>query len=74
MPAATLDYETHVDQTLPELIEALWRRRTVDIAQVLLFYSMGAVSRLLFGEPLGCLRTQSDLGGTIELIRNHLEH
>ncbi|KAE9368399.1 cytochrome P450 [Stipitochalara longipes BDJ] len=73
-PAATLDYEMHVDETIPELIQALERHETVDIAQMLLFYSMDAASRLLFGEPLGCLRTESDVGGTIQLIRDRFNH
>jgi len=56
-PTASLDYEAHVDKTIPELIEALEKRHTVDMVEMLLFYSMDAASRLLFGEPLGCLRT-----------------
>jgi cytochrome P450 len=64
-PTATLDYETHVDQTIPELIKALRRHQKADIAQMLLLCSMDAASRFSFGEPLGCLPMESDVGGTI---------
>ena len=73
-PNAALGYEVHVDKTIPELIEALDQHQNVDMTEMLLFYSMDAASRVLFGEPLGCLRTQSDVGGTIELIRNRFDH
>lgn len=59
--SATLKQETPLNQAISELIETLGRHQKVDISQMLFFYSIDVDSRLLFSEPLGCLRTKSFL-------------
>ena len=73
-PTAALAYEPLVDQTLSDLVSALKRYETVDIAEMLLFYSMDAANRVSFNEPLGCLNSGRDVGGTIQLIRDRFNH
>jgi cytochrome P450 len=73
-PAGALNYESYIDQTIPELIEALSRHETVDLAQIILYYSMDAATRVSFGETLGCLVTETDVDGAIQLIRDRFNH
>lgn len=69
-----LDYEFFVDQTIPDLVAALRKHEIVDLAEMLVFYSMDAANRLSFNEPLGCLDSESDVGGNIQLIRDRFNH
>jgi len=68
-PAAVLEYEKYIDETIPELFYKLEARKTFDFAEIMTFYSMDAASRFTFNETLGCLRTNSDVGGMIETVR-----
>lgn len=69
-----LDYEPFIDQTIPDLVSALQRHETVDLAEMLLFYSMDAANRVSFNESLGCLDSENDIGGMIQLIRDRFNH
>ena len=73
-PTGILDYEVYVDQTIPDLVDALGRHETVDLAEYMMFYSMDSASRVSFGEALGCLKTETDVGGTIQVIRDRFNH
>ncbi|KAE8451331.1 hypothetical protein EG329_003960 [Mollisiaceae sp. DMI_Dod_QoI] len=73
-PAGVLDYETYIDETIPHLLEALGRHWTVDLSEMMLLYSMDSATRVSFGESLGCLESESDVGGTIRLIRERFNH
>ncbi|KUJ08910.1 cytochrome P450 [Mollisia scopiformis] len=73
-PAAVLDYEVYIDQTIPDLLQALERHETVDLSEMMLLYSMDSATRVSFGETLGCLESESDVGGTIQLIRDRFNH
>jgi len=73
-PSAVLDYEAFIDQTLPDLVTALERHQTVDIHEILLYLAMDSATQISFGETLGDLRTETDVGGTIQLIRNRFIH
>lgn len=55
-------------------MEATSRHETVDLAQMMLFYSMDAAMRIAFGEELGSLKSEADIGGTIQLIRDRFNH
>jgi cytochrome P450 len=50
------------------------RHQTVDLAPIMLFYSMDAAMRIAFGEELGSLKSETDVGGTIQLIRDRFNH
>jgi hypothetical protein len=73
-PTGALDYEAYVDETIPELVDALARHSTVDLAKIMLYYSMDAATRISFGESLGRLQAEFDVGGTIQLIRDRFNH
>jgi cytochrome P450 len=73
-PAATLDYETHVDRTIPELFHALEQRGTFNFADMILFYSIDAASRFAFNESIGCLKEGFDVGGMAQAIRDRFDH
>lgn len=61
-PSVVLDYEVFVDQGIDELLNVLEREPTIDFARWMLLYSMD--------EPLGFLESESDVDGTIKVIRN----
>lgn len=73
-PAGVLDYEDYVDKIIPDLVDAIRRHETFDLAQLMLFYSMDAATQMSFSETLGCLPAESDIGGTIQLIRDRFYH
>jgi cytochrome P450 len=73
-PAAALDYEKHIDQTIPELFQALEQRQTFDFANFILFYSIDSASRFAFNESLGCLKEGTDVGGMAQAIRDRFNH
>jgi cytochrome P450 len=68
-PTAVLDYEKYIDQTIPELLEELEKRKIFDFAEMMTFYSMDAASRFAFSETLGCIRNGSDVGNMIGTVR-----
>jgi len=68
-PTAVLDYEKYIDQTIPELLEELEKRKTFDFAEMMTFYSMDTASHFAFSETLGCLRSGSDVGNMIGTVR-----
>jgi cytochrome P450 len=61
-PSGVLDYDVFVDQGIDELLNVLEREPTIDFALWMLLYSMDVSSRMLFGEPLGFLESESDVG------------
>lgn len=69
-----LDYEHYINQTILDLLEALGRHETVDLSEMMTLYSIDAAARMSFGETLGCLESESDVGGTIQLIRDRFNH
>ena len=71
-PTTVLNYEKHIDQTIPELLEVLEARKTFDFANVMTLYSMDAASRFVFSETLGCLRSGSDVGDMIATVRERI--
>ena len=73
-PTGSLDYETHVDETIAELMDAIARHSIVDLADMMIYYSMDAATRISSGETLGCLQSLSDVGGTIQLVRDRFNH
>lgn len=73
-PTAVLDYETHVDQTLVELLELLSHKSRLDLSQTILYYTMDAAGRFSFGAPLGCLAAEADVGGSIAVVRQRFNH
>ncbi|TGJ85438.1 hypothetical protein E0Z10_g3302 [Xylaria hypoxylon] len=71
---AALDYEKWIDVTIKDLLENLTKKSKFDLASVIVWYSMDAAARFSFSAPLGCLAAEDDVGGTIQMIRSHLEH
>jgi cytochrome P450 len=69
-----LDYEIFVDQGTDELLKVLEKEPTIDFAWWMLLYSMDVSSRMLFSESLGFLESGSDVGGTIQVIRDRFTH
>jgi cytochrome P450 len=70
------DYEVFVDSTIPDLLDAVRRSKggKFDLPGLLMLYSMDSASRMAFSESLGCLKSGEDVGGSIALIRDRLEH
>ncbi|KAI1082494.1 cytochrome P450 [Whalleya microplaca] len=73
-PTAVLDYEGWIDTTILELLDLVHRKTTLDLSSTILWYTMDAAGRFSFGEPLGCLAAESDVGGSIQLIRDRFNH
>lgn len=73
-PAAVLDYEEWIDATIAELLDIVSRKSTFDLSSMILWYTMDAAGRFSFGEPLGCLAAEDDVGGSIQLVRDRLNH
>ncbi|KAI0485829.1 cytochrome P450 [Xylaria cf. heliscus] len=73
-PTAALDYEKWIDLTIKELLETVAKKSTLDLASMILWYTMDASARFSFGVPLGCLAAEGDVGGSIQLIRDRLSH
>ncbi|KAI0508452.1 cytochrome P450 [Xylaria bambusicola] len=73
-PTAVLDYESSIDATIGELLAAVDKKATFDLSSMILWYTMDAAARFSFGEPLGCLAAEGDVGGSIQLIRDRFNH
>ncbi|KAI1208291.1 cytochrome P450 [Annulohypoxylon truncatum] len=74
-PTASLEYEKWVDATIAELLNTIRRKKTnFDLSSMILWYTMDAAGRFSFGEPLGCLQAENDVGGSIQLIRDRFNH
>ncbi|KAI1420292.1 cytochrome P450 [Xylaria sp. FL1777] len=73
-PTASLDYESSIDATIEELLMAIGKKRTFDLSSMILWYTMDAAGRFSFGEPIGCLAAEGDVGGSIQLIRDRFNH
>lgn len=74
-PNGVLEYEPFVDETIVELVNVLRAKKGVfDFAAVILYYTMDAAGRFSFGESLGCLQADGDVGGSIQMIRNRFNH
>lgn len=74
-PNGVLEYEPFVDETIIELLDVLRAKKgTFDLAATILYYTMDSAGRFSFGEPLGCLRADGDIGGSIQMIRNRFNH
>ncbi|KAI1341691.1 cytochrome P450 [Xylariaceae sp. FL0016] len=73
-PTAVLDYEKWVDDTIVELLDKLNTKSTLDLSSTVLFYVMDAAGRFSFGEPLGCIAAEDDIGGSIQMIRDRFNH
>ncbi|KAK3674138.1 hypothetical protein LTR78_005985 [Recurvomyces mirabilis] len=69
-----MDYEPHVHESILELLELLSRKSTMDLAQIMLYYTMDSAARFAFAEPLGCLASGTDVGGSIQTIRDRFNH
>lgn len=73
-PSAVMDYEGCIDEAIAELLDFVERKKTFDLARTILWYTMDAAGRFAFGEPLGCLKAEDDVGGAIQLTRDRLNH
>lgn len=75
-PTAVLDYEGSIDATIRELLAAIDSKKgaAFDLSSMILWYTMDAAGRFSFGEPLGCLAAEGDVGGSIQLIRDRFDH
>ena len=73
-PAGVLAYEPYVDTTIRELVELLGRKSSCDLPFIVGLYSMEAAARFSFGSPLGCLESEMDVGGFMQMIRNRFYH
>lgn len=74
-PKGVLEYEPFVDETIVELLDKLrTEREPFDLSATVLYYTMDAAGRFSFGEPLGCLRANGDVGGSIQTIRDRFDH
>lgn len=49
-------------------------KKPFDLAALLLFASIDAAGRFAFGETMGCLAAERDVGGSIQLIRDRFLH
>ncbi|XXG95708.1 hypothetical protein Hte_001978 [Hypoxylon texense] len=73
-PTAVLDYEKWIDATIEELLVVVSKKKTFDISSMILWYTMDAAGRFAFGEPLGCLQVEGDVGDSIQLVRDRFNH
>ncbi|KAJ3577662.1 hypothetical protein NPX13_g2907 [Xylaria arbuscula] len=74
-PNAVLDYESSIDATIRELLAAISNKKAAfDLSSMILWYTMDAAARFSFGDPLGCLSAEGDVGGSIQLIRDRFNH
>ncbi|KAJ4396915.1 hypothetical protein N0V93_001137 [Gnomoniopsis smithogilvyi] len=74
-PNGVLEYEPFVDETISELLDVLQAKKgAFDLAATILYYTMDAAGWFSFGEPLGCLQADCDVGGSIQMIRNRFNH
>ncbi len=73
-PTAVLDYEKWIDASIEELLDLVSKKSTFDISSIILWYNMDAAGRFSFGEPVGCLKAEGDVGGSIQLIRDRFNH
>ncbi|KAM0716115.1 hypothetical protein Q7P37_008629 [Cladosporium fusiforme] len=73
-PNAVLEYESHIDQTIQELLDVLKRKECVDLSSQMAYYTMDAAGRFSFSQSLGCLAADADAGGRIGLIRVRSSH
>ncbi|KAI1866522.1 hypothetical protein JX265_007823 [Neoarthrinium moseri] len=73
-PTAVLKYEHWIDATISELFDTMTKRSMFDLSSMILYYTMDAAGRFSFGEPLGCLAAEDDVGGSIQLIRDRFNH
>lgn len=74
-PNGVLEYEPFVDETIGELLGVLRAKKDgFDLSATILYYTMDAAGRFSFGEPLGCLRADGDVGGSIQMIRDRFNH
>lgn len=73
-PTAVLDYEKWIDATIEELLAIVAKKTTFDISSMILWYAMDSAGRFSFGEPLGCLQAESDVGDSIQLVRDRFNH
>lgn len=79
-PTGALELEAFVDETIAELLDVFRVRAEqgpggeFDLSATILYYTMDAAGRFSFGEPLGCLRANDDVGGSIQMIRDRFNH
>lgn len=77
-PVAVLGYEGSIDETIADLLAVLGRKSETgmvfDLAATMLYASVDAAGRFAFGETMGCLAAEADVGGSIQLIRNRFVH
>ncbi|KAI1178212.1 cytochrome P450 [Nemania sp. FL0916] len=71
---AALDYEKWIDVTIEEFLVSVSKKDTFDAASMALWYAMDSSARFSFGVPLGCLTTEEDVGGFVQLTRDRLHH
>lgn len=79
-PTGVLGLEPFVDETIAELL-GVFRAKAeqeggdeFDLSATILYYTMDAAGRFSFGEPLGCLRANEDVGGSMQMIRDRFIH
>ncbi|KAK5741900.1 hypothetical protein LTR17_003648 [Elasticomyces elasticus] len=73
-PTGVLDYEPWIDESIVELLDVLSERPIIDLSSMMLYYSMDAAGRFSFGESLGCLRADADVGSVAGMIRDRFNH
>ncbi|KAI0412586.1 cytochrome P450 [Xylaria grammica] len=71
---AALGHESQIDATIEELLVKIGEKKTLDLSSMILWYTMDAAGRFSFGESLGCLAAEGDVGGSIQLIRDRFNH
>ncbi|KAI1769361.1 cytochrome P450 [Hypoxylon sp. FL1150] len=74
-PTAVLDYEKWIDATIEELLVIVGKKNMAfDLSSMILWYTMDAAGRFAFGEPLGCLQIEADVGDSIQMVRDRFYH
>ncbi|KAI0202517.1 cytochrome P450 [Astrocystis sublimbata] len=73
-PNASLDYEEWIDLTIHELLQSVSKKSEFDVSAMMLWYTMDAAARFSFGNPLGCLAAEGDVGGSVQVIKDRLNH
>ncbi|KAI0178591.1 cytochrome P450 [Hypoxylon sp. FL1284] len=73
-PAAVLDYEKWIDVTIEELLVVISKKKVFDLSSAILWFTVDAAARFAFGESLGCLQVEGDVGDSIQSVRDRFHH
>jgi cytochrome P450 len=77
-PTAVAEMEGIIEESVVDLLDVLSaaaeKEREVDIARMLLWYSLDNAGRMTFGDDAGCLRTDADAQGAGKMIHARFTH